>query len=277
MLKRLFVSDAVTSLGGFLLAFYGRITGWTNRTIRISGADFYEPFERGPVILALWHGEHFLMPHFGWRKERLNILVTLHRDGEVLVRAGQRFGLKFIRGSGDHGPEFMRKKAVRAFAAMMRVLKRGECVVMTADVPKVSRVAGLGIVTLAKHSGCPIIPVAMGTSRRYRLSNWDRTPVNLPFGRMVMMRGEPIRVAHDADDAALEDARRAVEGQLNAITERVYAVADGVAPIANVTRDELSHIASTREAGISINAIEDDLTAPGLTEARPVKVLKRAF
>jgi len=87
--------------------------------------------------------------------------------------------------------------------------------VLTADVPKVARVAGLGIVTLAKHSGCPIIPVAMATSRHYRLSNWDRSCINLPFGRMSAVRGEPIFVARDADDAVLEVARRAVEASLN--------------------------------------------------------------
>ena len=102
------------------------------------------------------------------------------------------FGLKFVRGSGDHGKEFMRKKAVQAFAALLRLLRRGETVVLTADVPKVARVAGLGVVTLAKHSGCPIVPVGLATSRRVRLSNWDRTCINLPFGRMVMVRGEQI-------------------------------------------------------------------------------------
>jgi lysophospholipid acyltransferase (LPLAT)-like uncharacterized protein len=110
---------------------------------------------------------------------------------------------------------------------MMRLLKRGENVAMTADVPKVARVAGMGIVTLAKHSGRPIVPLGMGTSRRVRLANWDRTCINLPFGRMVMVRGEPIRVARDADDAALEAARRAVEASLIEVDARAYAIADG--------------------------------------------------
>jgi len=37
---------------------------------------------------------------------------------------------------------------------------------MTADVPKVSRVAGLGIVKIAQMSGRPIYPVAIATRRR---------------------------------------------------------------------------------------------------------------
>ena len=106
------------------------------------------------------------------------ILITTHRDGEVLARACGYYGLKSIRGSGGEGSEFLRKKALHAFAAMLRVLRKGENVVMTADVPKVARVAGLGVVTLAKYSGCPIIPVAMATSHFRRLSNWDRTCIN---------------------------------------------------------------------------------------------------
>jgi lysophospholipid acyltransferase (LPLAT)-like uncharacterized protein len=227
MFKWLLTSDAGLSIAGFLLALHYRFVSWTNRVVRIPSLSFYDPLEREPVIIALWHGEHFLIPFFGWRQNRITSLVTLHRDGEILVRAGQRFGCKYIRGSGDNGREFVRKKALRAFRGMLRLIKSGESIVMTADVPKIARVAGLGIVTLAQYSGRPIIPLGMGTSRRYRLSNWDRSCIGLPFGRMVMVRGEPIRVARDADDAALELARRQVEERLDEVTVLAYAAADG--------------------------------------------------
>jgi lysophospholipid acyltransferase (LPLAT)-like uncharacterized protein len=174
----------------------------------------------------MWHGEHFLTPFLRRRGDQLTALVTTHRDGEAVARAGSYLGLTFIRGSGDHGREFMRKKAVQAFAKLLRCLRGGNSVIMTADVPKVARVAGLGIVTLAKHSQCPIVPVAMVTSRRYRFANWDRTCFNLPFGRMVMARGEPILVPRAADDAALEAARQAVQTSLDSVTARAYALVD---------------------------------------------------
>jgi len=65
----------------------------------------------------------------------------------------------------------------------------------------------------------------MVTSRVHRLSNWDRTAISLPFGRMGLVRGEEIRVPRDADDAALEAARLEVEKALNLVTERAYALA----------------------------------------------------
>src|SRR5215470_2720409 len=226
-LRRLSESEPALAVGGFVGATHFRFVRWTNRLVRVPDASFHAPWQNEPAILVVWHGEHFLVPFIGPRHKRINALATLHRDGEILARGGKRFGINFVRGSGDHGKEFMRKKAVQAFATMLRLLRRGETVVLTADVPKVARVAGLGVVTLAKHSGCPIVPVGLATSRRVRLSNWDRTCINLPFGRMVMVRGEPIRVARDADDAALEAARQTVEARLAEVDARAYAIADG--------------------------------------------------
>jgi lysophospholipid acyltransferase (LPLAT)-like uncharacterized protein len=229
MLKSFVRSQAAVALAGYLLAAHYWLVRRTNRMVREPAQDFYAPFdENHAVIVALWHGEHFLIPFLGrkGKDDRFTPLTTYHRDGEILTRAGMLLGIKkFLRGAGDHGGEFVRKKALQAFTGMMRELKSGGNVVVTADVPKVARVAGLGIVTLAKYSQCPILPLGMVTSRVHRLSNWDKTPISLPFGRMGLVRGEEIRVPRDADDAALEAARLEVERALNDVTARAYALA----------------------------------------------------
>jgi len=225
MLKAITRSAVGLEVAGIILAAWYYFIRFTNRIVRPQ-QDFYAPFDQNSaVIVALWHGEHFLIPFLGRRGDRLVPLSTHHRDGEILARGGKYFGLKFLRGSGDHGKEFLRKKALQAFTGMMRELKSGGNVVVTADVPKVARVAGLGVVTLAKYSQCPIVPIGMATTRVHRLSNWDRTAISLPFGRMGVVRGEEIRVPRDADDAALEAARIEVEKALNEVTQRAYALA----------------------------------------------------
>src|SRR6202000_2449584 len=97
--------------------------------------------------------------------------------------AAERLGVGTIRGSGSHGTDFAAKGGVSGFNALVRALEEGCSVAMTADIPKVSRVAGLGIVKLAQVSGRPIYPVALATQRRIVLDNWDRTTINLPLGR----------------------------------------------------------------------------------------------
>ncbi len=105
---------------------------------------------------------------------------------------------------------------------MVQALADGWNVATTADVPKRARVAGLGVIMLARESGRPILPVAIATSRFKRLNNWDRSVINLPFGRGIMAAGELIHVPPDADDAAMEILRQQLEGALNAVNRLAY-------------------------------------------------------
>jgi hypothetical protein len=178
-----------------------------------------------PLIMTMWHGHHFLMPFIKPRGVRARVLISRHRDGEINAIAAERLGIETIRGSGTHTADVNKKGGVYGFMALVDSLREGINVSMTADVPKVSRVAGLGVIKVAQVSGRPILPVSIATSRRYVLDNWDRTVVHLPFSRGGMVFGGPIHVPADADEATLELARRAVEESLNAATARAYQLA----------------------------------------------------
>ena len=93
----------------------------------------------------------------------------------------------------------------------------------TADVPKRARVAGLGVIMLARDSGRPILPFAMVTSRYIRLKNWDSTTINLPFGRGAVVGIDAVEVPPDADAETMEKLRLQVETYLNEATRLAYA------------------------------------------------------
>jgi lysophospholipid acyltransferase (LPLAT)-like uncharacterized protein len=216
----------VTAAIGTFAAEYLRFVGKTTR-FTLEPDDAYSRAEANlPVILAFWHGQHLLAPMARQSKHRAAMLVSRHRDGEVNAVAARRFGVETIRGSGNHGGGFVHKAGVAAFQAMVDALAEGCSIAMSADVPKVARVAGLGIIKLAQASGRPIYPSAIATSRRYVLNNWDHTTINLPFGRGAGVSGEPVTVARDADDAALEAARQLLEDRLNMATKRAYELVD---------------------------------------------------
>jgi lysophospholipid acyltransferase (LPLAT)-like uncharacterized protein len=212
---------------GVMAAEYLRFV-WKTSYCGLDPTDFYVRVRPElPAIVAMWHGQHFMMPFLKRNEHLVKVLISRHRDGEINAIAAERLGIETIRGSGSAGRDFLRKGGVAGFKAMLEALARGYNVALTADVPKLSRVAGRGIVQLARASGRPIYPVAVATSRRVQLRNWDRSVINLPFGRFVIAVGEPVRVATDADDGALEDARRMVEVRLNGTTERAYAIVEG--------------------------------------------------
>jgi hypothetical protein len=208
---------------GLLAAEYLRLVWLTNK-FSYDPPDVYAIVEpRMPAIFAFWHGQHFLTPFIKTKDEhRAKVLISLHRDGEFNAIAAERLGIGTIRGSGDHGSAFQRKGGVGAFKEMVRALAENYNVAMTADVPKRSRVAGLGIIMLARESGRPIMPFAMATSRFIRLNNWDRTTINLPFGRGALVGIEEIVVPPDADAATMERLRQELEANLNDATRRAY-------------------------------------------------------
>ena len=224
--RRLFRSRPVQIGVAIAAAEYLRLV-WKTSSFVVEPQDIYEQAGAEiPVILAMWHGQHFLMPFVKRAEHRVKVLVSRHRDGEINAIAAERLGVGTIRGSGSFGGGFVGKGGVGAFREMLTALEEGYIVALTADVPKIARVAGLGIVKLASASGRPIYPMAIATRHRTELKNWDRTAINLPFGSGSRVAGEPIRVPADADDATLEAARRAVEVSLEAATKRAYAVAD---------------------------------------------------
>src|SRR5690242_8409819 len=226
MLKRIVSSSAFQEAAGVVAASYLKFV-WRTSRITLEPTSIYDEVEM-PAIIAMWHGQHFMAPFIKRNdpRHRTKVLISRHRDGEINARAAERLDIGTIRGSGAHNGEFHRKGGAVAFTEMLKSLEDGYNIAMTADVPKVARVAGLGIVKLAQLSGRPIYAVAMASSRRIELDNWDHSAVNLPFSRMGMVAGEPIEVHPHADEVELEAARQLVERELNRVTRRAYEIVD---------------------------------------------------
>jgi len=221
LLRSLWVQRAV----GVLAAEYLRLVWFTNRFSYDPG-DIYEQVEpQMPGIFVFWHGQHFMTPFIKTKpSHRAKVLISRHRDGEFNAIAAERLGIGTIRGSGDHSGAFHRKGGVGAFREMVQALEEGWNVATTADVPKRSRVVGMGVIMLARQSGRPILPFAMATSRFVRLKNWDSTTINLPFGRGAVVGIETVVVPPDADAETMERLRQQVETYLNEATRRAYAL-----------------------------------------------------
>ena len=177
-------------------------------------------WDRGePFILAFWHGRLLMLPCMWPRRARMNILVSMHPDGEIISNAIAYFGLASIRGSAAKPGSNKNKGGVAALRNMLKALQARECVGISPDGPRGPRMRATdGIVTVARMSGEPIIPCSYSVRSRFVLGTWDRFVVPLPFTRGVIVWGDPIYVPRDADTAGVDAARFAVENGLNAAT-----------------------------------------------------------
>ena len=218
LVRNVLRSSWLQRAAGFLAAEYLRLV-WRTNKFSFDPPEVYEIVEpQQPAIFAFWHGQHFMTPFIKTKEShRGKVLISQHRDGEYNAIAAEWLGIGTIRGSGDHGSAFHRKGGVGAFKEMVRALEDNYNIALTADVPKRSRVAGLGIIMLARESGRPIMPFAMATSRFVRLHNWDRTTINLPFGRGALVGGEIIIVPPDADAETMEDLRARLEAWIDCL------------------------------------------------------------
>ncbi len=221
-----FVKAAIT----FLLTQFLRLVGATNPLVKGS-LDLRSSYgAEEPGIIALWHGQHIMAPVFYKMKRPLVALVSRSADAELNAQVIERFGIETIRGSGGRqGSDNFDKGGARALVAMKKALDAGKNACMIADIPHgTPRDAGSGIILLAQLSGRPIVPVAMATSRRKVLEkSWDKTTINLPFGRAGIVRGEAIYVPAKATPEQVEAARLALTAGLNKATAEVYQLVDG--------------------------------------------------
>lgn len=224
MIKRLGRHPWVLATVGSLMAAWLKLVYHTNRFVIEPDGVHDETEQQLPVIVAMWHGQHFMVPFAKPQHWPAKVMISRSADGEVNAIAASKLGLGLIRASGGRNARQIKKRGgMRGFIEAVRSLKDGYSIAMTADVPKgPSRKAGEGIVQLAKHSGRPILPVAVATSRSIELDSWDKASINLPFGRGSIAVGELIWVPSETGDDALEACRLDVENSLNAATKRAY-------------------------------------------------------
>ena len=178
-----------------------------------------------PCIVACWHGQFMLVCALRPEGTRIAAMIARHDDAETLAETMRTLDVDLVRGAGA-GERKRDRGGAAALRASLKALRGGASLVMTADIPPgPARVAGLGIVTIGRMSGLPIVPVAVATRRFMSFDTWSRMTVNLPYSKMALVGGEPVLVPPDADEAALERARLLVETRLNDATAKAYELA----------------------------------------------------
>ena len=186
------------------------------KTLRIQYRDADALFaawaRRERVIIAFWHNRSVLMP-IPYRGEKMCIMNSQHRDGEIATRALARWGIHSVRGSATRG-------GIGGFLQLVRAYRDGYDLAVVPDGPRGPRyVAKAGVIHLARATGARIFPVSYAASRSRQLRSWDRLIIPLPFARVVFTVGAPLAIDRDADDAMVETVRQSLEANLIGLGE----------------------------------------------------------
>jgi lysophospholipid acyltransferase (LPLAT)-like uncharacterized protein len=204
----------IPAIGFPLIAALGSTFRW-----RAEGTEHYQRVIDGGrrPIMAFWHGR-ILPATVYFRRRGIVVITSENFDGEWIAGIIERFGYGTARGSTSRG-------AVKALVRLKRDMAAGKPAAFTLDGPRgPARLAQPGAIWLAKATGNPIVPFHIEASRHWTLRSWDRTQIPKPFADVAIAIGEPIEVPSDADDAAVEQARQALEARLTALEARALAM-----------------------------------------------------
>jgi len=181
----------------YLAYSYVTLVGWTNRLTVVNGGVPKGLHAKGRrFVYAFWHQRQVF---FTWTHRDIDaaVLVSRSKDGEMIAETMRLSRIAAVRGSSSRG-------GAAAAKEMVDILRSGLDVGITPDGPRgPARKVKDGALRVAQLSGAPIVPIANALSRRLELKKaWDHYHVPLPFGRAVVVYGEPIEVGPNDDLAA---------------------------------------------------------------------------
>lgn len=215
--KRIQRSRPAVRFAANAIAFYVRLVHRTSRW-EIRGTEHPAAYwsQNKPFILSFWHGRLLMIPPV-WRRDRaMHMLISQHRDGELIARAMDPFGIGTVRGSAAKDGK-QDKGGRAALRAMLKSLKDSQYVGFTPDGPRGPRMrASAGIIATARLGRVPVIPVTYSVVRRRVINSWDRFILPWPFNRGIYLWGAPIDV-HSDESETLEQATLRVEAEMNAL------------------------------------------------------------
>jgi lysophospholipid acyltransferase (LPLAT)-like uncharacterized protein len=171
-------------------------------------------------IYAFFH-EVMLFPAYYWPWPEMHILISEHRDGELITQVISRLGFTVIRGSTTRG-------GARALREMtLRVPEGNLCV--TPDGPRgPRRRVHQGVAYLARRTGFPIVGAGMAFKRPWRAQSWDRFCVPRPYSAAACVVPEAVAVPADASRDVLEACRQEVESRMQAAMLEAEAWVDAL-------------------------------------------------
>lgn len=174
---------------------------------------------QGHKIYIFWH-EYILFPIYLRGHCNMAMLLSRHRDAEILSYAAYHLGFEFVRGSTNRG-------GVAAIRGLLEKSRRMHLTI-TPDGPRgPRRKMAPGSIYLASKLGLPLVVMGYGYDRPWRVkSAWDQFAIPRPFSRARAVPSHEIFVPAKLDRDGIEYYSQKIEQLLNRLTLEAEAWAE---------------------------------------------------
>ena len=161
-------------------------------------------------IYVFWH-EYILAPLYLRGHCDLCMLLSPHRDANLLARVAEHMGFSSVRGSSNR----------QRVAGLRQMLREGRQLhlTLTPDGPRgPRRQFSAGAIYLASRLQIPIIGLGFGFNRPWRLNSWDRFAIPRLYSRARCVVGPPVTVPPRLNTASLARWQAHTACMLNDLT-----------------------------------------------------------
>ena len=199
----------------------GRILAVMIRTLyftwrkSVCGQDYVQEVttENENAFIVFWHGTYASL--FAMMPEYDGFIITSRSfRGEVIGTIGQAFGFDSIQ-----VPDRTNNKIPQLFQS---ALKMKHCMGIALDGPSgpYHRIKP-GLVHIASELEINIIPASVSAAWKITIRNrWDKFELPLPFSRVSIVLGKPIRIPSSLGHSELKKWTRTLEEQMEANDRR---------------------------------------------------------
>jgi len=214
-LKNYFTKKFLSLVG----AFYVYIVYISSKKTFINKNNFDKLIlENKSFIYALWHDQLLLSPLTWQTKNRIDILISKHKDGDIIADLIKYHGFNSIRGSTKNPSKEKEKNSVTSIRQIIKTLKGDISIGITPDGPRGPRHrVSEGTINISRISNKKILPMALSYKKKWVLNTWDKFIIPKPFNEICIVWGNPLDAKVNKMDTPIQ--QEALEKSLINITE----------------------------------------------------------
>ena len=144
-------------------------------------------------IYSFWHDQLLMCPLTWQSNSSIKVLISKHRDGDIIAQLISNLGYEAIRGSTHKTNKIKNKGGLLSARKMIKSLKNGISIGISPDGPKGPRhKVSEGILSISRLSKSVILPVGIGFKKKWVLNTWDKFIIPKPFNEITVVWGDPI-------------------------------------------------------------------------------------
>ena len=215
ILKNYFVKKFLSLVG----ALYVYIVYVSSKKIFINKTSFDKLIlENESFIYALWH-DHLLLSPLTWQtKKRIDILISKHKDGDIIADLIKYHGFNSIRGSTNNPYKEKEKNTISSIRKIIKTLRGNVSIGITPDGPRGPRhKVSEGTINISRICNKKILPMGLAYKKKWVLNTWDKFIIPKPFNKICIVWGDPLDTIINKIDTSIQ--QETLEKSLINITE----------------------------------------------------------